>query len=136
MIQLESIRIRNFRGIRDLELNFGSKNFVVQGPNGSGKSGVVDAIEFALCGTISRLTGPGTAGLETRRHGPHVDFRDNPREGNVSLVARLPGGGATLTIERSLDRPKVARFAPDDPATRQVFDRLARHPLRDQRRPR
>jgi DNA repair exonuclease SbcCD ATPase subunit len=128
MIQLESIRIRNFRGIRDLELNFDSKNYVIHGPNGSGKSGVVDAIEFALCGAISRLSGPGTAGLEIKRHGPHVDFRDNPREGSVSLSARVKRTGTIVTIDRALDRPRAARITPDDAPTRELFATLARHP--------
>ena len=48
MIQVQKLRIEEFRGIRDLELDMGSSSFVVVGPNGSGKSGVVDAIDFAL----------------------------------------------------------------------------------------
>lgn len=61
MIQIEEINIREFRGIRDLRLTLGCKSFVVWGPNGSGKSGVVDAIDFALTGDITRLSGAGSA---------------------------------------------------------------------------
>jgi hypothetical protein len=128
MIRLVSIRIRNFRGIRELDLDFDGKNFAIQGPNGSGKSGVVDAIEFALTGAITRLTGPGTGGLSTTRHGPHVDYRDMPRESSVSLTALLTHTGTTATIQRTLDQPKVARISPDDVATRGIFERLSTHP--------
>jgi predicted ATP-dependent endonuclease of OLD family len=41
VIQIESIHIQEFRGIRDLTLAMNGSSFVVSGPNGSGKSGVV-----------------------------------------------------------------------------------------------
>ena len=59
MILVESIAIKEFRGIRDLTLDFKEKNFAICGPNGTGKSGVVDALEFVLTGKISRLSGEG-----------------------------------------------------------------------------
>ena len=40
----------------------------------------------------------------------------------------LTSTGATATIERSLDRPKVARISPDDIETQQLFQRLSKHP--------
>ena len=36
------------------------------GPNGTGKSGIVDALDFALTGNISRLSGNGTGGLRSK----------------------------------------------------------------------
>ena len=78
MIQVESISIREFRGIRDLTLDLKAKNFAVCGPNGTGKSGVVDALEFALTGTVSRLTGKGRGDISLAAHGPHVDRRSTP----------------------------------------------------------
>lgn len=50
MIRVESLRILEFRGIRDLTLTFNGKSFAICGPNGTGKSGVVDALEFVLTG--------------------------------------------------------------------------------------
>ena len=44
MIRVDSITIKEFRGIRDLTLEFKGKNFAICGPNGTGKSGVVDAL--------------------------------------------------------------------------------------------
>ena len=63
MIQLEHLHIEEFRGIRSIDLALGAKSFVVYGPNGSGKSGVVDAIDFALTGSVARLVGDGTGGV-------------------------------------------------------------------------
>jgi predicted ATP-dependent endonuclease of OLD family len=41
VIQVESLDITEFRGIRKLTLNFNGKSFAICGPNGTGKSGVV-----------------------------------------------------------------------------------------------
>ncbi len=60
MIRIQTIRIQEFRGIRDLTLNLNGQSFAACGPNGTGKSGIIDAIEFALTGNISRLSGNGT----------------------------------------------------------------------------
>jgi AAA15 family ATPase/GTPase len=48
LIRVHRIQIKNFRGIRNLDLPINGKSLVIYGPNGSGKSGVIDAIEFAL----------------------------------------------------------------------------------------
>ena len=60
MIYIQSITVEEFRGIREMTLDLKDKNFAVCGPNGTGKSGIVDALEFALTGNISRLSGRGT----------------------------------------------------------------------------
>src|SRR3546814_19368609 len=95
MIRIEKIAIKEFRGIRDLELVMGGQNFAACGPNGTGKSGIVDAIEFALTGSISRLSGAGTGDLSVKQHGPHVDFRNKRSEersvGNESVRTSRSG---------------------------------------------
>ena len=78
MIRIEKIQIHELRGIRELKLDLRGQNFAACGPNGTGKSGIVDALEFALTGNISRLSGSGTGGLLVKVHGPHVDSRDKP----------------------------------------------------------
>jgi predicted ATP-dependent endonuclease of OLD family len=85
MIRIEKIHIHEFRGIRELILDLKGQNFAACGPNGTGKSGIVDAIEFALSGNISRLSGAGTGGLSVKAHGPHVDSRNKPEVAFVTL---------------------------------------------------
>ena len=63
MIRIERISIHEFRGIRNFAVDVKGNNFAACGPNGTGKSGIVDGIEFALTGNVSRLAGSGTGGL-------------------------------------------------------------------------
>lgn len=128
MIQVESARIQEFRGIRDLTLSFGGKSFVIWGPNGSGKSGVVDAIDFALTGDIGRLRGEGSGGLTVLRHGPHVHKRDDPSAARVTLTIRDPATGASAVLTRTVKTAKSYTLSPDTPSLRAAVERAAQHP--------
>lgn len=128
MIRIERLQIRNFRGIRDLDLEVNGRNLVVYGPNGSGKSGVVDAIEFALAGRISRISGPGTKGITVSRHGPHVDYRDKARDSSVTITVQIPGTQHTATLTRSPDAPDKPTILPDTDSVRALFQRAMRYP--------
>src|SRR5437016_10634571 len=90
MIRIESLVIEEFRGIHRLKLDLGKKNFAVCGPNGTGKSGVVDALEFALTGNISRLSGEGTDNVSVKEHAPHVDSRNALDKARVTITATIP----------------------------------------------
>ena len=128
MIKIESITMKEVRGLRDLTLHFGGESFVVSGPNGSGKSGVVDAIEFCLTGAISRLSGQGTAGITLQKHGPHVDRRDDPAAAEVTIELMLPSLDRTATITRNMKTPKVLKIVPDEPDIRAAIEEATSHP--------
>lgn len=102
MIQVESVTIHEFRGIRNLTLNLGGKNFAVCGPNGTGKSGIVDALEFVLTGNVSRLLGSGTGGLSVKDHGPHVDSRKHPDQASVTILLSIPSLNKQATMKRTV----------------------------------
>lgn len=104
MIKIKKVSIEKFRGIQRLSIDLQGESFAIQGPNGSGKSGVIDAIEFGLTGTISRLTGMGTGGLTIRSHGPHVDERNHPENAKVTLELASVGG-ESIVIERKVSSP-------------------------------
>lgn len=127
MIHVETLRVHEFRGIRDLTLTLSQKNFAVAGPNGTGKSGVVDALEFVLSGTISRLSGRGRGDLSIKAHGPHVDCVA-PEEAWAEAVVRVPSFGKTLTIRRTVKSPGAPEIIPDTPEMREVLAYLEAHP--------
>jgi hypothetical protein len=127
MIHVQSLRVHEFRGIRDLTLELGAKNFAICGPNGTGKSGIVDALEFVLSGTISRLTGRGRGDLSIKAHGPHIDCT-LPEEAFAEAVLQVPSLGKTLTIRRTVKAPSAPAITPDTPETRKVLAYLEAHP--------
>src|SRR5713101_7062879 len=114
MIKVESITIKEFRGIRDLTLNLKGKSFAVCGPNGTGKSGVVDALEFVITGNVSRLSGEGRGEISLRQHAPHVDKRDDPDKARVSATIRIPGVDKPILIERSAKAPGIVHVTPNE----------------------
>src|SRR5213593_3922711 len=128
MIKVESIRIEEFRGIRDLTLPLKGRNFAVCGPNGTGKSGVVDALEFGLTGNISRLSGEGSDNVSVKEHAPHVDSRNAPERAKVTITATIPGLGKTVTITRTVKSPTTPVISPADSAAMAMLKQLERHP--------
>src|SRR5688500_10311250 len=114
MIKLETAHIEEVRGIRKLDIDFRKSTFAISGPNGSGKSGVIDAIEFALTGSISRLMGRGTKGLSIAEHGPHVDKVKFPDAAFVSLKVLLTDLGKSATITRKVRTPAKPTIEPLD----------------------
>lgn len=129
MIRIEKIRVHEFRGIRDLTLELKGQNFAACGPNGTGKSGIVDAIEFALTGSISRLSGAGTGGLSVKAHGPHVDSRNNPDKAFVTLDVTIPAlGGKAATIHRTVKGAGNPTITPNDKDIVAAFESVNLHP--------
>jgi len=129
MIQIESIRIENFRGIKSLVQSLNRKNLGICGPNGTGKSGIVDAIEFALTGSVTRLSGAGSGGVSVRQHAAHVDHRDQPQKSTVALTVTAVTSGKTFTIERSVANPRKPNITPaPDSEVNALVKGLSEHP--------
>lgn len=128
MIKIDTITIKNFRGIRDLKLKLNGESFAACGRNGTGKSGIVDAIEFALTGKISRLMGRGTGELSVKEHGPHVDFSKKPELASVTLEVSLPGTTKKGSITRTVKAASSPTITPVDPDIKAAFESARLHP--------
>ncbi len=102
--------------------------FGIAGPNGTGKSGIVDAIEFALTGNITRLGGEGTAELSMKAHAPHVDSNTKPEKAVVKVAAYAPTLGKVITIERNVKVASTPTITPNDAKTREFVAKLETHP--------
>lgn len=105
MVRLLEIRIRNFRGIRRIDVRLGGKNFVILGPNGTGKSSVVDAIDFLLTGRIDRLTGQGTGSASLGKHGHHL--KASATMAYVEADFECEGHKEPFCIRRRLETPET-----------------------------
>ncbi len=116
-MKIDSLSIRNFRGIKDLTIPFDKKSWVIHGRNGSGKSGVIDAIEFGLSGTIGRLTGEGRGTVSVKEHGPHVDSKEKPQEAEIVLSLDLNGQG-DHKVTRNCNTPSKFKITPENQASK------------------
>ena len=128
MIRIKTIRIEEFRGIKDLTLDLGGDCYGICGPNGTGKSGVVDAIEFCLTGSLTRLSGQGQGELSVGRHAPHVDSRTAPENAKVEMTAHIPSLGKDVTIARSVKFPKQVSVTPSGGVEEEIVSSLQAHP--------
>ena len=127
MIRIKQLVIHEFRGIRDLTFNMNGDNFAVCGPNGTGKSGIVDSIEFALTGNVSRLAGEGTGNLSVKDHGPHVDCKD-PETASVTLTFEIVASGKEATIHRTVKNVRKPTITPADADVIKTLDHIEAHP--------
>lgn len=97
---IKSLSIRNFRGIRRLELDFDCDLVAIYGRNGTGKTSIIDAIEWSLLGEVERLSWP-SADDESKRL-PYVNLLSE--DGNATVALSLTAEGSTRVIERSTNK--------------------------------
>jgi len=128
LIRIQKVVIHEFRGIRHFTFQLDSKNFAICGPNGTGKSGVIDAIEFALTGNISRLTGEGTGDISVKDHGPHVDSRSKPEQAYVELTFTIVSNGKQATIHRTIKNARAPIITPNNAEVKSVLEHIEDHP--------
>ena len=59
-MNLSNVKIKNFRNIEELDINFKPGFNLIKGKNGKGKTSVLEAIAVGLGGFISGITGVST----------------------------------------------------------------------------
>ncbi|MDD4995073.1 MAG: AAA family ATPase [Patescibacteria group bacterium] len=129
MIKIDTIKIEEFRGIRNLTLEFNGKNYAVCGPNGTGKSGVVDALEFALTGNISRLSGEGMGNVSVKEHAPHVDSKNNPEKARINITFKIPTlENKQVTLARTVKNSTTPSINPSSPEILEILSQFDGHP--------
>lgn len=62
-MKLNNIKIRNFRGCQDVQLDFDKNMTVIVGANGSGKSTILDAISITLSWIVARIRNVKSQGM-------------------------------------------------------------------------
>ncbi len=118
-MKINSLSIKNFRGIKDLSIPFDKKSWVIHGRNGSGKSGIVDAIEFGLSGKVGRLAGEGLGSVNVKKHGPHVDSKETPQDAEVLISLNLNSHNE-CTVSRSCNSPSKINVEPENVGTNKI----------------
>lgn len=103
-IELTSIKLEDFRGMKSLELTLDGKDTIVRGANGTGKTTILDAYLWCLTGKDSQ--GRTDCEIKRREEGetlPKVDA-------SVTVVLRVDGEPWTLrrTLHEKWQKPRGA----------------------------
>jgi len=113
-MRISSIKAAGFRGIKgEITLSIPAGFAVITGANGAGKSTVCDAIEYAICGTLSRIN-PAKESGESIAEYVWWRGRDRPKnrfvqieiekeDGTRFLIERGPEGFRGTTEQEILD---------------------------------
>lgn len=109
---LKSIRLENFRIIRDSRLDFGKRLTLLTGVNGSGKTSVMEALSIGLGAVLSRL--PEVSGRGFSSKGDEIRQFSNKKTPYCRISLETVHG---LQWDRMLKRDKsktTARLLPSD----------------------
>ena len=102
-MKVDFVELSGFRGVRDqLRVDFSDGFVVLVGRNGAGKSTVIDAIDFAMTGTINRF-----AVKEAKGGGlsDHIWWRGNgTAEAHYVSVGFVEDDGTRFSVVRDRDR--------------------------------
>ncbi len=97
-MKIESIKIKNIRSIKTLDVTFPLSSILLYGDIGSGKSSVLKAVEFALFGTLNAADLKGGSLL-----------RRGENKGSVELTFSIDG--VEYTVIRGLSKSKKGNIS-------------------------
>ena len=97
-MKIESIKIKNIRSIKSLDVTFPLSSILLYGDIGSGKSSVLKAVEFALFGTLNAADLKGESLL-----------RRGENKGSVELTFSIDG--VEYTVIRGLSKSKKGNIS-------------------------
>lgn len=127
---IEKLIIKNFKGLKEQEINFGPEETTIAGDNGTGKTTVVDAFTWLLFEKDSQ--GRSQFEIKTLENGKVIHGLDHEVEGHF----RIDGRALKLRKvyketwtkrsgddERTFTGHKIERFSNDVPVTKTDYDK-------------
>jgi predicted ATP-binding protein involved in virulence len=102
---LQSLELRNFRGFRDIEIDFDQRLTVLVGINGAGKTTVLDALAVLLDQYTARLI----ASRSTARRLKESDTTNGAPEAHIRLTVEGTNGLTRWALRKQGKRQKVLR---------------------------
>ena len=105
--RMRLLTIKDFRGIRKMEIDLSADLVLIHGRNGTGKTSVFDALEWALLGEVEHIDDISAEG-DSRP--PFINLFSE--DGVAAVNLQLESGGTTVSLSRSigLDGNRSLRF--------------------------
>ncbi len=100
-MRLISLKISNFRVIKDAHLEFPDKVIGIIGPNGAGKSSIIEAIAWALYGNQAARSGKDEikSNFESKSSICQVDLTFTINEEKFRVIRRITGKTDRVEVE-------------------------------------
>lgn len=98
--KIDTIQVRNFRGIRRINLPVEGRNLIIVGENGAGKSSIVDALEYYFTGRVEPLE--GRSDIDKRQCIPNL------KGGSTKVIIAFRGVPPTTGISIGYPRRDAA----------------------------
>jgi DNA repair exonuclease SbcCD ATPase subunit len=102
------LSIKDFRGIRKMDIDLSADLVLLHGRNGTGKTALFDALEWALLGEVEHL---GDSSAEGGSRTPFVNIFSEDGTAKVSLQLLTADGTVTLERSTGLTQKEVLRYA-------------------------
>lgn len=118
-MKIESLEIRNFRGIRSMDLALNSRMNVLVGVNGAGKSSVLDSIGILLSWVIARIRSAKSAGQQINE----LDITNGEHTSRVAAVARTADSSS---LEWAIVKGRKGHPRPDEGSSLSQVSTFAR----------
>jgi predicted ATP-binding protein involved in virulence len=121
--RLRRLELHNFRGIRDMQIEFADSATLLVGLNGAGKSAILDALAKLLSWPARRIFNR-TGGM----HLGEYDIHDKANESSILLDAVLEGTPARWNLRGHRQSGKRSSLFDIDQAVRPIRDALQEDP--------
>jgi DNA repair exonuclease SbcCD ATPase subunit len=105
--RLRTLSIKDFRGIREMNIDLAADLVVVHGRNGTGKTSLFDALEWALLGEVEYLESTGPSRKDPA---PFVNLFSSDGVAGVKLQLQTSDGPATLERIATLEQKGTLRY--------------------------
>jgi DNA repair exonuclease SbcCD ATPase subunit len=105
--RLGRLQIKDFRGIRKLEIDLSADLTVVHGRNGTGKTSLFDCLEWALLGEVEHL---GAKIIEGDSRSPYVNLFSEDGSAQVNLQLDTSQGSVTLMRSIGLEGSDLVEY--------------------------
>jgi len=101
---IKRLEVKNLRGIKYINLKLDKKPILLYAENGKGKSSIIDAIEWALTGKISSLT--GIQGVTFDKHAHHILSNSSQKQ----VVIEMDDSSILSTGSMPISNTKAAKL--------------------------
>ncbi len=119
-VRLKQMKLRNFKGIKELEVDFNGQNTDIYGKNATGKTTLVDAFTWLFFNKDS--TGSADFDVKTKNeNGEYLHNLEHSVEVIVEVIDKMVEGGSPVSVEKSFKKIFKEKYTKQRGSTTATF---------------